>query len=304
LSDYLCGNLCEITEQIGYIAYRLNDNSYFYNTVFQILKRNNEGCFIRPFKVDFNGRTELVYDTEGLLSMEKFFKNARTGDGMAVLEELLAKLFEVESGRFIQMETVDITERHLFVTREGHVRIITVPMSIMSTYDTKRMFYDQLKAVMNWLIDSASFLKDDYVNRLQADLRNRDVSPEEIYSHFKNKKYGINNRGSGILTQQSFVLRSRNPALYGDIPVTSKKLVIGKSQKRSDVVIRAFDSISRSHCELILSDGVVYVNDLSSTNGTFINGRQIPPNTYTRISPGDEIAIADAIYTLEGGTDR
>ncbi len=302
MSVFLCGNLCEINEQIGYIAYKLNDNSYFYNTVFQILKRNNEGCFIRPYKVDFNGKTELIYDTEGLVSVEKFFKSARTGDGMAVLEELLTKLFEVENGRFIQMETVDITERHIFVTRDGHVRIITVPMSIQSTYDTKRMFYDQLKAVMSWLIDGASFLKDDYVNRLLADLRNRDISPEEIYTNFKTKKYGVYQLGSGVLSQQTgFLLRSRNPGLYEDIPVTSKKLVVGKSQKRSDVVIRAYDSISRSHCELILSDGVVYVNDLSSTNGTFVNGVQIPPNTYTRVNPGDEIAIADAVYILEGG---
>ena len=34
-------------------------------------------------------------------------------------------------------------------------------------------------------------------------------------------------------------------------------------------------SVSTSHCQIIVNDGTVTLNDLGSTNGTFINGTQV-----------------------------
>ena len=46
--------------------------------------------------------------------------------------------------------------------------------------------------------------------------------------------------------------------------------------------------VSRRHCELAESDGVLVVRDLGSTHGTFVNGRQV---TEARLRPEDKLTI-------------
>lgn len=54
--------------------------------------------------------------------------------------------------------------------------------------------------------------------------------------------------------------------------------------------------ISRYHAKLNVSPNGVYVEDLHSTNGTYINGRKIKGRV--RLSVGDEVAFDDVLFRL------
>ena len=58
--------------------------------------------------------------------------------------------------------------------------------------------------------------------------------------------------------------------------------------------------VSRRHCCLIRAEGEVFVRDLGSTNGTWINGHRVDEG---RLRPGDELAIAGLRYRIEDGSD-
>lgn len=47
--------------------------------------------------------------------------------------------------------------------------------------------------------------------------------------------------------------------------------------------------VSRKHAALMLHEGRYYVEDLGSANGTFVNGRQIAPQTPMSLAHGDEL---------------
>ncbi len=55
-------------------------------------------------------------------------------------------------------------------------------------------------------------------------------------------------------------------------------------------------AISRFHCVISSESGEYYVEDLSSTNGTYLNGRRI---TREALNPGDELIIANTGIILE-----
>jgi len=55
-------------------------------------------------------------------------------------------------------------------------------------------------------------------------------------------------------------------------------------------------AISRFHCRIISEGGSYYVEDLGSTNGTYLNGRRVSKE---RLSPGDEIIIANVGIVIE-----
>ena len=52
---------------------------------------------------------------------------------------------------------------------------------------------------------------------------------------------------------------------------------------RADFILDA-TLVSRLHCRLLVADGELVVEDLGSTNGTFVNGRKIERAT---LRPGD-----------------
>jgi pSer/pThr/pTyr-binding forkhead associated (FHA) protein len=57
--------------------------------------------------------------------------------------------------------------------------------------------------------------------------------------------------------------------------------------------------VSRRHCCLVRAEGEVFVRDLGSTNGTWINGHRVDEG---RLRPGDELAIGGFRYRVEGGS--
>lgn len=69
-------------------------------------------------------------------------------------------------------------------------------------------------------------------------------------------------------------------------------LVIGRSAKKSDFLIRGNSDISRAHCKVYPNGGKFYVRDMNSLNGTFLNRVKIKPEQDAVLKSGDIILLA------------
>ena len=75
---------------------------------------------------------------------------------------------------------------------------------------------------------------------------------------------------------------------------------IGRDQSQNEIVIRADSkgeidrSISRRHASIHVDGTNVFVEDKKSVAGTFVNGRQVPPNQRIPLKSGDLIEIHSA----------
>ena len=79
-----------------------------------------------------------------------------------------------------------------------------------------------------------------------------------------------------------------------DILVGRVSVVVGRHPRCDSRV----DSprVSRWHCSLAEVDGGLWVQDLGSSNGTWINGRRV---VSALVRPGDVVAIADVCFRVE-----
>ncbi|MCB0191165.1 MAG: FHA domain-containing protein [Anaerolineae bacterium] len=59
--------------------------------------------------------------------------------------------------------------------------------------------------------------------------------------------------------------------------------------------------VSRRHGRITLQEGQWYIEDLNSTNGTFVNGIQLAPNEPTPINSGDYLRLGT--MELQFGSD-
>lgn len=71
--------------------------------------------------------------------------------------------------------------------------------------------------------------------------------------------------------------------------------VVGRDPASADLVVTD-PSISRPHARLEVSESMVAVSDLNSTNGTFIDGARV--GEAATVAPGQRIAFGDSDFTL------
>jgi pSer/pThr/pTyr-binding forkhead associated (FHA) protein len=80
-----------------------------------------------------------------------------------------------------------------------------------------------------------------------------------------------------------------------DIDLVGVLIVVGRHH---DCDVRVDSSrVSRRHCCLLLSHDEVVIRDLSSMNGTWVNGQRVEAGAALR--HGDELGIAHLRYLLE-----
>ncbi|QDT41197.1 FHA domain protein [Gimesia alba] len=79
------------------------------------------------------------------------------------------------------------------------------------------------------------------------------------------------------------------------IEITRDVSVVGRKSDLCDIQIDK-NSISKIHCVIIKTDGLLFVRDLCSTNGTRVNGQKI---TRGALLPGDELSLASMKFEVE-----
>lgn len=111
--------------------------------------------------------------------------------------------------------------------------------------------------------------------------REPERTKEPLYSEEKTTFLGANDKNP-ILKDLS----------TGDVyEVTSNPFTIGKSQTCNLVI--ADKVVSRHHAEVVQYGDKYFIKDLSSTNGTFINGNKLMADTDVELKDGQEIIFAN-----------
>jgi diguanylate cyclase (GGDEF)-like protein len=88
-------------------------------------------------------------------------------------------------------------------------------------------------------------------------------------------------------------------AVVKKVPIEKGRLVIGRSDD-ADIIISSKD-VSRGHASITFDGSTVCIEDLNSTNGTFVNGNKIAK---IKLRLGDEVGIGDFTLLLDDGTCR
>lgn len=75
------------------------------------------------------------------------------------------------------------------------------------------------------------------------------------------------------------------------------ELIVGRNPQKSQVIIADDPTVSSKHCKFYVFDDKVYLMDLGSTNGTFVNGKLIEYAVCLKL--GDKIAIGARKYLVK-----
>ncbi len=95
--------------------------------------------------------------------------------------------------------------------------------------------------------------------------------------------------------QKQFALRFISGKYQGgEFPVAAgREIVIGRSNELDVVLVE--DMVSRKHAKIACSSDALLIEDLGSTNGTFVNGEKIKR---ARLKEGDRVLIGTSIVRV------
>lgn len=74
-------------------------------------------------------------------------------------------------------------------------------------------------------------------------------------------------------------------------PLSEAPIRVGRLATADIVLDRPERYVSKQHCEMVLKEGRVLIRDLSSTNGTIMEGEKLPANVFHEWQPGVEVSL-------------
>lgn len=83
-----------------------------------------------------------------------------------------------------------------------------------------------------------------------------------------------------------------------------KKVTLGRFDKPSDFEIdltpygAKTQGVSRQHAFIFYQNNHLYIKDLNSTNGTYVEDRQLNPNVATALTNGSEVMLGRMLLQL------
>lgn len=83
--------------------------------------------------------------------------------------------------------------------------------------------------------------------------------------------------------------------------VTTENCKIGKRALMSDICVRNNPTISREHCVIRFRDGEYYIEDMDSSNYTYLNGIRVMPGHPKKLQEEDRIRLSDEEFIFRKG---
>ncbi len=93
----------------------------------------------------------------------------------------------------------------------------------------------------------------------------------------------------------AYLVVKSGPRAGDEFPLESE-LIIGRDQA---AVTLDDDQVSRRHARLEAAGGEATIEDLDSTNGTWLNGSRLEAGSVRVLLPGDEIRVGKTILAVE-----
>jgi pSer/pThr/pTyr-binding forkhead associated (FHA) protein len=106
---------------------------------------------------------------------------------------------------------------------------------------------------------------------------------------------GLSSEADGQLTGRRYALRFISGKYQGgEFPLyPDREILVGRSSDLDMVLVE--DMVSRKHAKISISGEQIFIQDLGSTNGSFVNGEKI---RRARLKEGDRVLIGTSIIKV------
>lgn len=232
--------------------------------------------------------------------MEFFLKHMEHGEQKDI--EICYKVYEVS-----QMEHVDLSKLAELISRDSCPEDpINGSMESMGTWERADISEERKeepeKKREKFRVPEISFPRRKKVSchfnalRKVQKMQKREpdqfvFEPEEFVEESSNPTVFLGSESKEIFGELRYEGEGRGKNFKIDVPL----FLVGSQEGEANGVIFT-SSVSRHHALIYREEGNYYIEDLNSTNGTYLNGEQLNYKEKVPLSKNDKVRFADEAY--------
>lgn len=311
-SNILLSGLTEMEDRHS-IGYVLNNDDFFYDIGYRVMKNQNDGCLLPCHRIRYNGKIKLVYFTDGYIPLSSMIKDVDAEYMGTVICNIVNALEEVKNNGFLNLECLDIRSEKIFVDSNTlNVKLIYLPLNTGGGLSNVEA---DVRAQLIGLIENIDVKELPEICRLLETLQNNAIPLMDISSHITmrtyerryvagnitDSNYADKNFADGNWAEGNFI---RTPlclcSTAGNVTlvISGNEYLIGKNREKVHGVIEGNSAISRVHCRVDQVGNKYYISDMDSANGTYVNGQRIGSDSKVEISEGTKIRLANMDFVV------
>lgn len=179
-----------------------------------------------------------------------------------------------------------------------HEQVKETLLFILLNHPSFKYFYqkNRFKKLLSWLQDEHfdCFVCKSLINN-ELPVKAKSKNKWKIRDLFKAK-------AAPLETETIMLSYENNHALIFDekkLVIDKRRTTIGRSQELTDFSLPEVLSMGRVHAEIIREKNSVYIVDLNSKNGTFVNGIRIDSQNKKELHKGDIVKFASQESVFE-----
>lgn len=292
-------------------------------TEFKVVQGFTESGVLCGVRAIHNGNDKLIFDISGLNSLRVVISIKEASEVKNLSDKIMRIIEEVKNSGFLQAEHLDWNMNRIFVDKEcENIYMIYLPLDI-GLNEPWELKYSRL---MNEIYEMRPDLKyagaESEKSVPEEDSEEENKNSDENISKknknglfkklFKNKTLKESKYKKAVVEESSggtelldsifiplIVISGINTPKKIEAVIGKEEYIIGKNPECTDLTIDFSKAISNRHCCIICKDGISYIKDLKSTNGTFVNGVRVTYNDKKQIKAGDRIKLANCEFVIK-----
>ncbi len=288
-------------KQINYgnnFGYVLPEERYLDLTEYKVIQNQGEAVFVSCMKMLLNGKIELFYKTDDDKSIQSMLYFINAEKFILIIANLIKSVIAVKENGFLSCNNIELSFDKIYVdVNTWSCKLVYLPITIKKIKDYTT-FENQLRKNIINIVYATANIRAKKTDTLCTLLANPTVSLEEIYEKSKQLSAGqvselLNSKRKEPESEKTLYLKAVIAGKPVTISLEQDELMVGKNNPQIHALLGYNLSVSREHCCISRSEKGFQVVDLASSNGTFVNQKQVLPNEAHEIQAGDTLRIAN-----------
>lgn len=294
-----------VKENEKQLSFLFQENDSYFELGYLILKQAKLAGMLPYKRTQQSGKEKLCFKTEEVERLSDILPRLQEDEIIDVLYAVVFMTKRVEENGFMKKECIWCRYEQIYFDRESHMPLFAVlPITQEFRYADGIDWLNGFEECLCRIAEYLSEKKKQRVKQVITLYKTKQMDTEEVLEEINHLGNGM----SGLLVDCEEETPLENPnrleLIYSGKEGTFRFIVededftIGREMD-SNGVLQVSMKVSRRHCLITKLNRSYFVQDLDSTNGTYVNDTRVPSYELMELEHNDVLCVGDVEFRVQ-----
>ncbi len=294
-----------VKENEKQLSFLFQENDSYFELGYLILNQAKLAGMLPYKRTQQSGKEKLCFKTGEVERLSDILPQLQEDEIIDVLYAVVFMTKRVEENGFMKKECIWCRYEQIYFDRESHMPLFAVlPITQEFRYADGTDWLNGFEECLGRIAEYLPEKKKQRVQQLIVLYKTKQIDTEEMLEEMNHLGNGM----SGLLVDSEEEMPMEKPnrleLIYAGkegtfrFRVEDEDFMIGREMD-SDGVLQVSMKVSRRHCLITKLNKNYFVQDLDSTNGTYVNDMRIPSYELMELEHNDVLCVGDVEFRVQ-----